>query len=69
VRTTDTCVALERFAGSSGSESVNALEFADGRWTMTYLGGEVTCPLGGKAARATYLELVLPTPAPFRSTP
>jgi hypothetical protein len=62
VRNTDTCIALERFTGSSGAESVNALEFGDGRWTMTYLGGEVTCPLGGKAARATYLEFVLPTP-------
>jgi hypothetical protein len=29
---------------------------------MTYLGGEVTCPLGGKAARTTYLEFVLPNP-------
>ncbi|WP_319449299.1 MULTISPECIES: hypothetical protein [unclassified Mycobacterium] len=62
VRNTDTCIALERFTGSSGTESVNALEFADGRWTMTYLGGEVTCPLGGKAARTTYLEFVLPNP-------
>jgi hypothetical protein len=62
VRNTNTCIALERFTGSSGAESVNALEFADGRWTMTYLGGEVTCPLGGKAARTTYLEFVLPHP-------
>jgi hypothetical protein len=63
VRNTDTCIAVERFTGSSGSESVNALEFADGRWTMTYLGGEVTCPRGGKATREAHLELQLPNPA------
>jgi hypothetical protein len=63
VRNTDICLALERFTGSSGAESVNPLDFADGRWTMTYLGGEVTCPRGGKATRETYLELVLPNPA------
>jgi hypothetical protein len=63
VRNTEACVALEHFTGSSGAESVNALEFAAGRWTMTYLGGEVTCPRGGKAARETSLELSMPNPA------
>jgi hypothetical protein len=63
VRSTDNCVALERFTGSSGTQAVNALEFGDGRWTLTYQGGEVTCPYGGKATRETYVEFTMPTPA------
>jgi hypothetical protein len=63
VRNTDTCVALERFTGSSGSAAVNPFEFTGDRWTLSYQGGEVTCPLGGKATRETYVEFVLPSPA------
>jgi hypothetical protein len=63
VRNTDTCVALERFTGSSGTQAVNALEYADGRWTLTYQGGEVTCPYGGKSTRETHVEFTMPTPA------